>query len=568
MTEARPKPPAQRARVGRVIASSGAQHLVLIERQPQDARPLCAGDVLVIGVGRTEPLSGAQAPLCVAAVTALTVPAPQTDGDADEMMIAEVDLYGTLTKGGFTRGIDRTPALGDAVCAASGADLDCLYADGAPVAELTGRPGQRAAIRPDALAVGFGIVGALGSGKSATLAVLVRAMLRARTGIRPVLLDTHDEYARSFGRAANVVAPGPGFAPHWLLSFEELCWALSLAGGPLAGAERVLLAEVVPAARIRMLQRTGAAAGMPVGLDAPFPYRLTDAISYLDRTAHADPARVDAAYERLRARLGAAAADPRLGVVFGAPAAADTLPQLLADVFGMGDDGAPMSVVRLGALRLGLDRLVAAVLCRLARVIGEGTGGRERVLMLAEDAERYAPGRRLDADGVAGAERLSRAAVLDLAGAAHAGGVGIGFATARPSLVDETLLRAVPTLLIHRLPSETERAAVAGVLPEGSAATVAGVGTQRPRDCVAVGQGVPAQGRYTMDALPAAAVPQRAAAPAPNPSRAGAAADLIGRWRYGADAVPANAAPRSARPGSPTSAPPPPVTGLRSVPAA
>ena len=549
-----------RQRIGRVIAGSGAQHLVLVEREADDLRPLCAGDVLVIGVGRHDPLTNAPAPLCVAAVTAMTVPAPQVDGGADEIRIAEVDLYGTLTPDGFTRGIDRTPALGDAVCMASPGDLCTLYAEGTAVATLTARPGREACVRPDALSAGFGVVGCSGAGKSATLAVLTRALLRARVSARPVLIDTHDEYARSFGRAATVIRPGPGFTPHWLLTFDELTWVLSNCGGPLGADERALLAEAVPAARVRMMQRTGEGSGVPVGLDTPLPYRVTDAISYLDRSMHADKERQGAAYKRLRARLSAAGADPRLACVFGAVAATDTLPQLLGDVFGLKASAPPMTVVQTGGLDLGLDRLVAAVLCRLARVLGEGTDGRERVLMLIEDAERYAPMTTLGEEGVSGAESLSRAAILDLAADADTSGTALGLVTARPSLVDEHLLRALPTLFVHRLPSEAERDRVAMILPEGSAATVAGVGTQRPQDCTVVGSGVPAPGRYTINALPEAAVPCRVGRPAPNLQRADLAAALIERWRFGETGH----RPREAATAAPSA--PPPV--LRSVPAA
>ena len=559
------EPPARR-RIGRVIAGGGAQYLVLIEREQDGTGPISAGDVLVIGVGRGDPLTGTPAPLCVAAVTALSVPAPQVERDAEEIRIAEVDLYGALTPDGFARGVGCTPALGDAVCLASPADLTALYAGGVPVATLTGQAGQPGCVDTEGVRAGFGIVGSAGVGKSASLAVLVRALLRARSKARPVLLDARDEYARSFGRAASVIRPGAGFLPHWLLTFEELCWTLSLCGGALLGEERALLAEAIPAARIRMMQRSGEALAPPVGLDAPLPYRVTDVTSFLDRAHHGQPAGGSDAYKRLRGRLGAAAADPRLALVFGAAAATDTLAQLIGDVFGLREGAPPMTVVQLGALGHGLDRLVACVLCRLALVLGqslgeglrEGTGGAKPALMLMEDAERYAPASEV----VSGAEQLSREAVLALASASGSVGVALGLVTARPTLVHEQVLRALPTLFVHRLASDAERERVALVLPEGSPGAVAGVGTQRPRDCVVLGRGVPAPGRYTMATLPDAAIPRRAApADAPRASGARLAQVLVDRWRFGeaASGLPAAGAPCARPPSRPA---------LRSVPAA
>lgn len=554
-----PKPPAPRRRIGRVIAGSGAQHLVLVERDQDGARPLCAGDVLVVGVGRIDPLTRTPSPLCVGAVTSLTVPAPQVDGDADEIRIAEVDLYGTLDDSGFSRGVDRAPALGDAVCLASSADLDTLYAGGGTVGTLTGQTRQAATVNIEALRQGFGVIGCPRAGKSATLAVLTRALLRARAGTRPVLLDVHNEYAQSFGRAATVVEPAPGFIPHWLLTFDELCWALSLSGGSMDDAERSLLAETVPAARIRMMQRMGETAGGAVGVNTPLPYRMTDATSFIDRSMQTDNGRHDAVYGRLRRRLAAANADQRLACVFGNVSATDTLPSLLSTVFGMADGATPMTIVQLGSLGLGLDRLVAGVLCRLARAVGEGTGGRERVLMLIEDAERFVPEGTGDGRGINGAEALSRTAILELAASADASGTALGLVTARPGLVDEQALRALPTLFVHRLPSEAERERVSMVLPEGSAALVAGAGTQRVQDCVVLGSGVPAPGRYTIAALPDAAVPRRVNRAAPNLPRSAIADTLIARWRYG-EAVGVGSSARVTQPGRPSA--------FRSVPAA
>ena len=540
-----------RRRVGRVIAGSGADYLVMIEATERGDAP-SAGDLLVFGQG----------PLTVACVAAISVPAPSGSDEVDEIWIAEVTLLGTLADGAFTRGVLHSPGLGDAAHAADEADLSAIYAPPGrhvPIGTLARQPEVGAGVCASSLAAGFGVFGASGAGKSCTLAVLVRALLRTRAPVRPVLLDAHDEYARSFGRAARVLRPGAGFVPHWLLTFEELCWALSLDGGPLGEDEAALLAEAVPAARRRMLQRNGADAGAPVTLDSPSPWRLTDAISWLDKSRQADRRPV-VGYERLRGRLTAAPTDARLRAVFGGVAATDSLPGLLADVFGLGaaKDAPPMTIIQLGGLSLGLDRLVAAVLCRLALAVAEGSGGRVPILMLAEDAERYAP--KEEANRVT---ELSRQAMEGLARRGARVGAGLGITSARPGLVSPRLVAELPTAFVHRLPSEEARRSLGEMLPEGGGAQVAVAGTLGTQDCIALGRGVPAPGILRIDGLPDAALPRSERGGPVSAAAQGAelVARLIGRWRFGEEPTPPRVEARAEA--APASPPPP-----RVVPAA
>ena len=522
------QPTATRRRVGRVIAGSGADYLVMIEASERGGDVLSAGDILVLGQ------AGA---LCVASVNATSVPAPASAEDVDEIWIAEVSLLGSLTDGIFSRGVLQAPSLGAAAWAADEDDLRAVYAPQAgylPIGTLARHEGTEACVSASDLAAGFGVFGTSSTGKSCTLATLVRALLRRRVPVRPVLLDAHDEYARTFGRAARVLRPGAGFVPHWLLTFDELTWVLSLDGGALAADEVSLLTDAVPAARRRMLQRTGEDHAVPVNLDSPSPWRLTDAVSWLDKNVHVDKQRSPASYKRLRNRLIGAPTDSRLRAVFGAVAATDSLPQLLADVFGIGtQDDVPMTIVQLGKLELGLDRLVASVLCRLALAVAEGSGGRVPILMLAEDAERYAP--KEEANRIA---ELSRQAMEGLARRGARVGAGLGVTSARPSLVSPRLIAELPTAFVHRLPSEDARRGLGAVLPEGGAAQIATAGTLGRQDCIMLGRAAPARGLVRVQTLPTAAWPRNErSGPVAGAARDGELVTrLISRWRYGDEA--------------------------------
>nr|WP_246408675.1 ATP-binding protein [Parvularcula dongshanensis] len=504
----------------------------MLEHDPATPTPR-TGEVLLLGKAPRR---------AVGIVTAVTIPAPAVQDDASELWIAEVSLSGVLDEAsGFTRGGGTTPALGDQACLAGEADLGRLYGG------ETGQFGQIGRVplcaRIPALSSGFGIFGGRGTGKSSTLAVLLRTMLRARAPVRPILLDPHDEYGRSFGRAARILRPGPGFAPHWLLTVEELAWVLSLNGGTLAEDERALLEEAIPAARRRMLQRSGSDGGQPFSVDGPLPYRVMDLLGWLDRNASSDQTQRAAAHRRLRSRLATSLGDARLSVIFGRVSAEDTLGALLRSVFCLGSGAAPMSVIQLGGLPLGIDRLIAGVICRLAGALGEGTGGALPLLVVLEDADRFAP------EGAAeGATKLCRDAVHMLVQDGPKHGIGLGVVSSHPAGVSQRVLGDLPTLLTHRLPSEADRRRLRDCAPDSIASLLDGAGTLGERQLIGAGEGMPAPGMPVVDELPEAAVPVRAGrrAEVKSPSFV---EDVIDRWRFGdsAGSEEAAAAPRPAR---------------------
>ena len=523
-----------RERIGRVVANTGRDVLVIIEGGQSERSVLRLGDVVVIA---------GEEQATVGMVSGMNVPAPGLDSEGEDLWIAKVELSGTLglTPGTptFSRSIPFPPALGDVSYKASATDLRRLFRNGDeeayPIGVVLGQHDVAATIDGDGvLNGGFAVLGAPSSGKSSTVASMVRAMLRHRHKVRTILIDPYNEYSHSFGKAAVRVTPEPGLFPHWLLSFEELLWVLSTNGGTMGEDEISILEEAIPAAKLRFLQRQsahqtgGGGAREAVSVDSPLPYRITDLVGYIDKNAHSDNARGIVSFSRLRTRIMAALADPKLSILFGSVAPSDNLAALIRHLFRLEDNAPPMAVVQLGHLAAGVDQLVVSIICRLAAAMAEWGQGARKTLIIFEDAARFAPANPRDKIG-----ELTLKSVRRLGGRPRKLGTSIGAVFSHPTSVSRDMLRQCGTYFIHRMPSQSDVEEVEDLLPEAAGAFLGAVANLGEGEAIGVGRGVPLAGRIGIARLPDAAIPSEHRVGAPDlPPEADEVAGLVHRWRY------------------------------------
>ncbi|MEM9422444.1 MAG: ATP-binding protein [Pseudomonadota bacterium] len=520
-----------RERIGRVIANTGRDILVIIEGGQSARAALRLGDVVVIA---------GEEQATVGMVSGMNVPAPGLETQGDDLWIAQVELSGTLglTPGAppFSQSIPFPPALGDVSYKASATDLRRLFRNGDegayPIGTVLGQHDVAATIDAAGLLDGgFAVLGAPSSGKSATVASLVRAMLRHRHDVRTILIDPYNEYGHSFGKAAVRVTPEPGLIPHWLLSFDELLWVLSTNGGTLGEDETSILEEAIPAAKLRFIQRQTSRSGGgrdAVSVDSPIPYRITDLVGYVDKNTHSDNARGRVSFSRLRTRIMAALADPKLSIFFGSVAPSDNLGELIKHLFRLDDKAPPMAVVQLGHLAAGVDQLVVSIICRLAAAVAEWGQGTRETLIVFEDAARFAPATPHDKIG-----QLTLQSIRRLGGRPRKLGTSIGAVFTHPASVCRDVLRQCGTSFIHRMPSQSDVDAVEDLLPEAAGAYLGAVANLGEGEAIGVGRGVPLAGRIGIARLPDAAIPSEHLVGAPElPPEADEVAGLVHRWRY------------------------------------
>jgi len=149
----------------------------------------------------------------------------------------EIQLVGeSFGTSGFQRGVSAFPTLDDHVHVVTEDDLALIFGISGPamveIGSLAASESLPAKINLDRLVTRHGaIIGSTGSGKSNTVAGLLKALTNGTfPSARIVVIDPHGEYAAALNGRARVFSIGDHQhalqVPFWALSFDELAWFL------------------------------------------------------------------------------------------------------------------------------------------------------------------------------------------------------------------------------------------------------------------------------------------------------------------------------------------------------
>lgn len=434
-----------------------------------------------------------------------------------------VELAGEAIGNRFERGLSQHPNINDSVHIVTETDLHRIYGYGGDDQVLIGTlsSAENIAVRLslDALVTRHSaILGSTGSGKSTTVASLLRSIVRpnVETGGSPaariLLLDIHGEYTAALGDIARVFSatPQPGehplFVPYWALEADEL---LDLVAGGLNDNQEIAFTDKIQEMKAALL-RTRAYAGLDprsLTVDSPVPFSLKqlwyDLVDF-ETATFAGPQRDQPALET--AGDPATLTPPRytphaMGNVgpFTNQAAKGIRRQLnllrsrlLDRRYDFILHPGPWEPDLLGNSAEDLDKLLegwlghdrqltildlsgvpSAVLVRLIgsilRIVYEALfwsrekteGGVLRpLLVVMEEAHRYLSA---ESDGTASD------VVKRIAKEGRKYGIGAMVVSQRPSEVDETVLSQCGTIIALRLSNPADRARVKGALPDNLA---------------------------------------------------------------------------------------------------
>jgi hypothetical protein len=351
--------------VGRIVSVTGKQAIVLLE----DSGPGQAvthkkspeiGTLLRIDT----PIAVV---LCL--VSALSAPMPAQEAGDSELRIVEVEFVGELPKGekgetrSFKRGVSYYPSLGDLVFRASQEELGKAYACDAQTAIRIGHIRQDMSIPAmvkidELLGKHFSVLGTTGSGKSCSVALILRRILERSPQAHMVLLDMHREYSTSFRECAEIISPDNLNLPFWLLTFEEVVEVL-IGEQAHREADVEVLRDLIPIAKTRyaqnqrkertLLRSSSVLEPGMIGVDTPVPYRVSDLVQLLEEMMGKLELKGELApYKRLKARIEAIMRDSRFGFMFGNLAIQDTMVELLGRMFRVPVNGKPISIFELG----------------------------------------------------------------------------------------------------------------------------------------------------------------------------------------------------------------------------
>jgi DNA helicase HerA-like ATPase len=452
-------------------------------------------------------------------VTGVSTPLPLMDGGPNEIDLIELNLVGEISRSAeglqlFRRGVASPPGIGDPLVTTDREDLTCVFAPPAlatiRVGSLYQDPTVEARLRvDDLLSKHFVVAGNTGSGKSCALTCILQRILEEHQYAHIVVLDVHNEYATAFGNRVEAINLNNFNLPFWLLNFQELSAALTTSDEN-RGAESEVLSEGVLFARRRytdattrnpLLRRAAEPAGMTV--ETPTPFRLSDVIAYIDeQLGKLERPQLTIPYRKLKARIETMIADQRYSFMFGSLTVQDTMSAILGRLFRVPGEGRPISVIDLSAVPPEILDVVVSVISRLAFDVGVWSKGRVPMLLVCEEAHRYAP----SAENSLFAP--TRQALGRIAKEGRKYGISLALVTQRPSELDPTILSQCSTVIALRLSSERDQQVLRSSSHEGILDLLDFLPILGDRDAIVLGQGVSMPMRITFDDLRHTAVPR------------------------------------------------------------
>lgn len=465
-----------------------------------------------------------------------------------------VELAGEALGQSFERGLSQLPSINDAVHIVTEADLRRIYGsdglDQIAIGTLSSSESITVKLSLDSLVTRHSaVLGSTGSGKSTTVASLLRSIVRPNQSegapaARILLLDLHGEYTHALADFARVYSatPQPGerplYVPYWALQSRDL---LDFVAGGLTENQEIAFTD-----KIQDMKAEVSAAGSFPGLDlqsltvdSPVPFSLKkcwyDLIDFETRTLsgqqrdqpaleqpgdadqlippHYKPAALGTAgpflnqqakgirrqLNLMRSRL----LDHRFDFILHPgpwePSLDGTvqhdLDKLLDDWLG---HEMPVTILDLSGVPSSvLTTLVGSIL----RIVYEALywsrekteGGVHRpLLVVMEEAHRYLSGTKEDGPAAEVVKRIAKEG--------RKYGIGAMVVSQRPAEVDETILSQCGTILALRLSNPEDRSRVKGALPDNLGGLVDLLPVLRTGEAIVAGEAarLPVRCRVTL----------------------------------------------------------------------
>ena len=506
-------------RIGKIVAVSGGRAVIMLDKTPPDeeaARPEI-GTLLKVDMGET---------VALALVSSMSMPVPDSGlMDNDDVRVIEVEFVGEIERDedgapkSFRRGVSHYPGLDEVVALATREELQLAYACDEDVSISVGHIHQDKSIPAmvkldEMLGKHFAILGTTGTGKSCTVALILRRILEKNPNAHILLLDVHREYAAAFSDLAEVIRPEDLNLPFWLLNFEEICEIL-VGEHSHAEVDTEVLRELIPLARARYRHgntRAGKLAqrnrnelqeAQSISVDTPLPYRSSDLMALLDEhIGKLDNKSNLAPYKRIKAKLESVTRDPRYAFMFGSLTVNDSMTEVISRLFRIPVSGKPISVLELGGLPSEVINVVVSVLARMAFDFALYSSGKVPITFVCEEAHRYVPN-----DQTAGFEPTRRA-LSRIAKEGRKYGVSLCIITQRPAELDPTILSQCNTIFSLRLTNERDQEILRAGISDSAASLLDFMPTMGVGEAVAFGEGVSLPTRIRFDLLPQEHLPR------------------------------------------------------------
>jgi len=506
-SERRGVPLAPPKQLARIVSVAGSQAVALIARGEGTAEKsrVEIGQLVKIAT----PHSGV-----IGIVSAVNLPIPNAVDGNEEFGLIELTLTGEIVTEKasgrlcFRRGVAMLPTIGDPVIAVDRHDLTRVYVQPNSETIEVGTLYQDDQVPArllidDLLAKHFIVVGTTGCGKSSAVTCILRRVLADYQHAHVVVLDVHNEYKSVFGQQAEAIDTTSLNLPFWLLNFQELVLALT-SNDSHHDAECEILADAIVAAKRQFsAARTGGeTAAQNITVDTPTPFSFADVIAWIDeQVGRLERTHVATPYRRLKNRIEALTTDRRYRFMFGGLTIDDNMAEVLGRLFRIPSDGRSITVIDLAAVPGEILDVVISVISRLAFDLAVWSNGRYPMLLVCEEAHRYAP-----ADGN---EKFlpTRQALARIAKEGRKYGVSLALVTQRPSDIDPAILSQCGTAIAMRLSTERDQHVVRFNADDSALNILDLLPLLADREAIVLGQGVLMPMRIRFNDLQSATVP-------------------------------------------------------------
>ncbi len=495
--------------LGRIVSSTGAQVITLIEGGDVDRSKIQMGQLVKAQLERS---------IVYGIISSLNIPMPASGDDTRELKLAQVDLIGEVVILGegdqskFRRGITVMPTLDDRLSFADHQDIEVVYESPSRhvigVGSLHQDPQVRANVSVnEMLAKHFAVLGTTGAGKSCALTLILKRILQGNPNAHILLLDPHGEYARAFGDRAEHLTAQTLELPYWLFTFEEMVQVVFGEEAEDLVEETLYLRELILQSKLRFAGPGKDSSRVTV--DAPVPYAmgdlnrlLEDAIGKPENRSNLGP------YMRIKARLTSLQADRRFAFMFPAGVfVSDNLAQILGKILRVPVNGKPMAILDLAGMPSEVLNVVVCVLSRIAFDFAFWSNQELPLLLVCEEAHRYAP-----QDTHLGFEPAKRA-LARIAKEGRKYGISLCVVTQRPSELAASLLSQCNTVFAMRMSSLKDQEIIHAALSEASSTLMNALPLLGTAEAIVVGEGVPVPMRIRFDDLPPDERPRSNSAP-------------------------------------------------------
>jgi DNA helicase HerA-like ATPase len=448
-------------------------------------------------------------------VSAVNLPIPNAVDSSEEFGLIELTLTGEIVTDKvdgrlcFRRGVAMLPTIGDPVMAADRHDLTRVYVQPNSDTIEVGTLYQDELVPArllvdDLLAKHFIVVGTTGCGKSSAVTCILRRVLTDYQHAHVVVLDVHNEYKSVFGEQAEAIDTSNLNLPYWLLNFQELVLALTSTDAH-HDAECEILADAIVAAKrqfseARSIRSDTTAENITV--DTPTPFSFVDVVAWIDeQVGRLERTHVATPYRRLKNRIDALTTDRRYRFMFSGLTIDDNMAEVLGRLFRIPSNGRPITVIDLAAVPGEILDVVISVISRLAFDLAVWSDGRYPMLLICEEAHRYAPA---DAN-----EKFlpTRQALARIAKEGRKYGVSLGLVTQRPSDIDPTILSQCSTAIAMRLSTERDQHVVRFNADDSALNILDLLPLLADREAIVLGQGVLMPMRIRFNDLESTTVP-------------------------------------------------------------